>query len=80
MAARRTDRPAAAGRSPAGRETRASSRMAEGAGDETQAAPKPGMGITEAMGIVTFLMLIAAILLVDYTLGTHYGTGMFFKK
>lgn len=75
MAARRSER-AAAPAAPRGRETRATSRMAEG-GDEP--APKPGLGLGDAMGIVSFLLLVAAILLTDKMLGSQYGAGMFFK-
>jgi hypothetical protein len=77
MAARRSER-AAAPAAPKGREARATSRMAEG-GDETAAAPKAGMGLGDAMGIVSFLLLLAAIVLTDMLLGKHYGGGMFFK-
>lgn len=66
MAARRSER-AAAPAAPKGRETRATSRMAEG-GDEA-AAPKAGMGLGDAMGIVSFLLLLAAIVLTDMMLG-----------
>lgn len=76
MAARRSERAAPA--APKGREARATSRMAEG-GDDAPAAPKAGMGLGDAMGIVSFLLLLAAIVLVDMMLGQHYGTGMFFK-
>lgn len=72
MAARRTDR-------PAGRETRATSRKGEG-GEGTEAVEvKPGLGLAEAMGIVTFLLLVAAILTADYLLGKQYGEGLFFS-
>jgi hypothetical protein len=80
MAARRTSdrtpagRPAKAG----GRETRTTSRLAEGAA-EGEEAPKKGLGLPEAIGIVTFLMIVAAILLTDKLLGQDYGEGMFFK-
>ncbi|MBL8863122.1 MAG: hypothetical protein JNK02_14090 [Planctomycetes bacterium] len=70
MAARRSERAAPA------RETRATSRMAEAG--ETAAESKPGMGLGDAMGIVTFLLLVAAILLTDMVLGKQYGKGVFF--
>jgi len=60
------------------RDSRATSRKAEG-GDDTAAAPKPGMGLGDAMGIVSFLLLLAAIVLTDMMLGQQYGGGMFFK-
>ncbi len=72
MAARRSS----AGRAT-GRETRVTSRMAEGGGED--AAPAPGMGMTETIGIVTAILLVVAILLTDYLLGKHYATGMFFN-
>lgn len=38
-----------------------------------------GMGWEGGVAIVTTLLLIAAILVTDYELGTHYGAGVFFK-
>lgn len=38
-----------------------------------------GMDLDTGVGIVTTLLLIAALLLVDYELGKHLGEGMFFK-
>ena len=72
MAARRTERTTRT----VTRETRATSRMAEG--DETEEAPQPALDLPAAMGIVTFLLLVASIVLTDYLLGKHYGAGMFF--
>jgi len=48
-------------------------------GTEEVAVVKTGMGLGDAMGIVTFLLLITAIILTDKVLGEQYGTGMFFK-
>ncbi len=77
MAARRVERTVTTTTTPGGRQTRATSRMAEG-GEEVVVV-KQGMGLGDAMGIVTFLLLIAAIVLTDYMLGKHYGSGLFFK-
>lgn len=71
MAARRTERTTT-------RETRVTSRIAE-PGEEVVEVQKAGMGLGDAMGIVTFLLLITAIVLTDMLLGKHYGGGMFFK-
>ena len=76
MAARRSERSTSTV-TPT-RESRATSRIADG-GDQPAAAPKPGMGLGDAMGIVSFLLLLSAIVLVDMLLGKQYGAGMFFK-
>lgn len=71
MAARRTERAAAA---PA--------RGAKATADATDAgagAAKAGWGMAEAMGILTALLLVAAILLADKYLGQSFNQGMFFK-
>lgn len=60
------------------RESRATSRIADGA-EEAPVVVKQGMGLGDAMGIVSFLLLLAAIVLTDMMLGKQYGTGMFFK-
>jgi len=39
---------------------------------------KPGPPVEVVAALVTALMLISAILLVDYKKGVSYGTGMFF--
>ncbi|MAE27654.1 MAG: hypothetical protein QF724_01940 [Planctomycetota bacterium] len=38
-----------------------------------------GMGIDDGIAIITTIVLLVAVLLVDYELGTNYGEGMFFK-
>lgn len=38
-----------------------------------------GMGIDDAIPIVTGVILIVAFVLVDYVLGTDYHRGLFFK-
>ncbi|MBT4560723.1 MAG: hypothetical protein HOM34_06800 [Planctomycetes bacterium] len=40
---------------------------------------KPGPPVETVLAIVTGIALFAALLVVDYEKGTHYGTGMFFK-
>ena len=37
------------------------------------------MPIESAIAVCTGIMLVLALLLVDYEKGVHYGTGMFFK-
>jgi len=76
MAARRSERTTTTVTQT--REPRATSRIADG-GDQTAVAPKAGMGLGDAMGIVSFLLLLTAIVLTDMLLGKHYGGGMFFK-
>jgi hypothetical protein len=60
------------------RETRMSSRKVE-VTDEAGAVVKPGLGLPEAIAIVTTILLLAAILTTDYWMGTSMGEGMFFK-
>lgn len=76
MAARRSERTTTTTTTTT-RDSRATSRMADGS--DQVAEPKPGMGLGDAMGIVTFLLLIAALVLTDKILGEQYGAGMFFK-
>jgi len=38
-----------------------------------------GMTIDDGIPMVTTLILLVAIVLTDYVLGTHYGEGLFFK-
>lgn len=77
MAARRSERTTTTVTQT--RESRgATSRIADG-GDQPAAAPKAGMGLGDAMGIVSFLLLLTAIVLTDMMLGKQFGAGMFFK-
>ncbi|HIG11167.1 MAG: hypothetical protein ABGY71_06725 [bacterium] len=39
-----------------------------------------GLGIDDGIPIITSILLLAAFMMVDYCLGQHYGTGMFFIK
>jgi len=77
MAARRTERTTTTVTKT--RDSRATSRIADGTEDETVVVAKPGMGLGDAMGIVSFLLLITAIILIDRMIGMHYGEGLFFK-
>jgi hypothetical protein len=38
-----------------------------------------GLGVNDGIAIGTTLLFLAAVLLTDYTLGTEYGEGLFFK-
>ena len=40
---------------------------------------KKGMGIDDGLPIITFLILVAAVLMMDYVAGTNYEGGLFFK-
>ena len=40
---------------------------------------KRGMGWEGGVAIITTIVLLVAILCIDYDLGNKYGTGMFFK-
>lgn len=40
---------------------------------------KPGPPVESVLALVTGVLLVAAFVLVDYTKGRDYGTGMFFK-
>jgi hypothetical protein len=72
MAARRTTTTART------RETKVTSRVRPG-GDADVVEKKDGMGLAEAMGIVTTLLMLAAIVTTDYLLGKHFGKGLFFS-
>ncbi len=76
MAARRSERTTTTVTQT--RDSRATSRIADG-GDQPAAAPKAGMGLGDAMGIVSFLLLLTAIVLTDMMLGKQYLGGVFFK-
>ncbi|MBL8858188.1 MAG: hypothetical protein JNL28_06785 [Planctomycetes bacterium] len=71
MAARRT---AGASR----RETKMTSRRGDAA--EASGEAPGGMTMVDGVAIVTTLLLIGALLLVDYHLGRHFGVGVFFAK
>ncbi len=73
--ARRTQ--AAAKAAPA-RDPKATSRKGSEPAD-AGAAAKSSLGLAEAVLITSTVMLIAAILMTDYYLGHHLGSGVFFK-
>lgn len=74
MAARRKK----AARQPA-KPARAAKPKKQSAPAAVEGETKPGMPIEVAIGVVTAVLLFAAIVLVDYKKGTGYGTGLFFK-
>jgi hypothetical protein len=74
MAARRTERTTTT--ATRGGRTAAATTTTE---VTTTTAKSGGLGIAEAMGIVTFLLLLAAIVLMDKYLGAAFNQGMFFK-
>ena len=70
------------------------SRSSKGAGERQASSKSPrskpaaeievveeggGMGIDDGIAIITTIVLLVAVLLVDYELGTNYGEGMVFK-
>jgi len=62
------------------RETRATSRLADKETDDGDAAPAESkVGFAESVIMVTTILLLVAIVLTDYSLGKHFGTGVFFK-
>jgi hypothetical protein len=73
MASRRTDRPAG----KVVRETKITSRKVEI--EEQDPDAKPGMGMADAIALVTFVIMLGAILVTDYGLGHQFATGVFFK-
>jgi hypothetical protein len=38
-----------------------------------------GLGLADGMIFVSTILLVVAILMLDYHMGKHLGTGMFFK-
>jgi hypothetical protein len=62
------------------RETKARSKMpaATEAAEVEVVEEGRGLGLGDGMAIVTTLMLLVAIVMVDYLLGKHYGKGLFF--
>ena len=68
----------AARRTVTTRETKVSSRKVETT-DAPEEKKPGGLTMVDGLAIVTTLLMIGAILLVDYNLGAM-GEGMFFKK
>lgn len=61
------------------RETRMTSRSAAAPAPEAVAGEKPSaIGFGESVGIVTTLLLVAAILMTDYMMAKSFGGGVFF--
>lgn len=75
MAARR---PATRTTKTTTRETKVTSRKAADAPVVVDDAK--GMTFNDGLVIVTTLLLLTAIVLTDYLLGKHFGSGLFFKK
>ena len=65
-----------ASRKIASKTTRAGDRVAT---EVEVVEEKKGMGWEGGVAIVTTIVLLVAILCVDYDLGHKYGAGMFFK-
>ena len=61
------------------RQPKAKSRVAAPVAEVEVVEESGGLTIDDGIPIITTLLLIAAFFLVDYVLGTQYGTGMFFK-
>ncbi|MCH2111807.1 MAG: hypothetical protein MK213_03030 [Planctomycetes bacterium] len=73
MAAKKR-RPTKASKKPAKKHPKKAAKAA------VEGPAKPGMPAESAIVIVTTMLLIAAILLVKYEAGLHYGEGMFADK
>jgi hypothetical protein len=69
----------AARRTTSSRETKVTSRKSE-VTETPQAKKTGGLSMIDGFAIVTTILLIGAILLVDYHLGSAFNEGMFFKK
>ena len=67
-------------RAPAARKTasRAAGKAASG-GDVEVVEEAGGMDLDTGVGIVTALLLITALVLIDYELGKAFGEGILFK-
>lgn len=64
------------------RKRKAAAKPAKAAKQKKEKAPKeikPGPPVESVLAITTGLLLIVALLMVDYAKGTFYGEGMFFK-
>lgn len=68
----------AARRTVTKRETKITSRISD-TDDEPQVKKTGGLTMMDGLAIITTILMIGAILLVDYNLGAM-GEGMFFKK
>ena len=71
---------AASRRSQGGRATSRKSTQASAPMAEVEVVEeKKGLGIDDGIPIMTTLVLLVAILMTDYILGSDYGAGLFFK-
>lgn len=78
--ARSRTRSGGGGRKAAGGGRQAKSRKAAAPVAEVEVVEEEGgMGIDDGIPIITGVLLLVAFIMVDYVLGTDYGTGMFFK-
>jgi len=60
--------------------SRSAGRRGAASGDEVEVVEEAGgMDLDAGLGIVTFLLLIVALVLVDYEMGTKMGAGILFK-
>jgi hypothetical protein len=62
------------------RQTKVTSRRATPEEVEGEPEVKKGLSMPDAVAIITFLLLLGAILITDYHLGHHLNDGMFFKS
>ena len=63
------------------RQTKATSRKAKAApvADVEVVEETKGIGIDDGVPVVAFLLLLTAIIMIDYVWGTQYAGGVFFK-
>jgi hypothetical protein len=66
-------------RAPAARKTTSRAAGKAAAGDVEVVEEAGGMDLDTGVGIVTALLLITALVLIDYELGKAFGAGMLFK-
>ena len=58
----------------------ASSSSRRAAADDVEVVEEAGgMDLDAGIGIVTFLLLVVALVLIDYEMGTNMGAGFLFK-
>ncbi|MDP6538367.1 MAG: hypothetical protein QF903_09105 [Planctomycetota bacterium] len=61
-------------------ETKGRSKKAAAVAEVEVVEEEKGLGVNDGIAIGTTILFLVAILLTDYTLGTEYGTGLFFAK
>jgi hypothetical protein len=69
----------ATSRAPSRSSSRASGRRAAGTDDVEVVEEAGGMDLDAGVGIVTFVLLIVALVLVDYEMGQNMAAGILFK-